>query len=65
MPLGPGKYDAILTTARERAGAKCALLIIHDGIKGGGFSAQGTPEFIANLPALLRIVADQMEGIEE
>jgi hypothetical protein len=63
MALGPGKYDTIATTAREAAKAHAVILIVLDGTFGSGFSVQAIGEDItANLPALLRQVANGIEG---
>jgi hypothetical protein len=65
MTLGPGKYDAICTQAREQAEAEAALLVILGGNKGSGFSVQvqvhANMVLLRALPALLRDVADQIE----
>jgi hypothetical protein len=65
MTLGPGKYDAICTLAREQAEAEAALLLILGGNKGSGFSVQVQVQanmvLLRALPALLRDVADQIE----
>lgn len=61
--IGPGKYDALLTQARELASAHNAILIILDGDKGPGFSCQTTvPVLTLQLPDILRAVADQIEA---
>jgi hypothetical protein len=61
MALGPGKYDAILTKAREQAKAESGVLIILGGAAGDGFSIQGTAEVIATLPVVLRMIANDIE----
>jgi hypothetical protein len=61
MATGPGKYDQILTTARETAGAHSGILIIFGGTMGDGFSCQATAETTASLPAILRFLADDIE----
>lgn len=61
MPTGPGKYDRLLTVAREAAVASCAILIIGDGILGSGFSMQATPEYYEKIPKILRTIADEVE----
>jgi hypothetical protein len=61
MALGPGKYDAVCTAARERAKSLGAVLIILSGEFGNGFSVQAPPEFTAHLPAVLRSMADEIE----
>jgi hypothetical protein len=61
MAAGGGKYDEECTEIREKTQSKGVLLIVIDGIKGGGFSAQMTPEHMAKMPGVLRIVAEQIE----
>ena len=61
MSLGPGKYDHICTQAREQAKAGGALLIVFGGEHGDGFSMQATAETTVSLPAILRMVADDIE----
>lgn len=69
MALGPGKYDDICTSVRNLTKAKGVILVIWDGDKGNGFSAQlpdhpKMPKVIANV---LRQVADGIEkgGFDE
>lgn len=61
MPNGAGKYDNLCTKVREEVDAKGALVIIIDGNKGNGFSAQLPPESAQGIPSMLRTVADQIE----
>ena len=61
MTLGPGKYDAQCTAAREASGAEGAILIILGGARGDGFSAQLPPHALVMVPAILREVAKQIE----
>lgn len=61
MAEGPGKYDEILTTARDAARAEGAILIIYKGKWGDGFSAQLPPEVIGQIPTVLRQIADGLE----
>jgi hypothetical protein len=61
MALGPGKYDDVCTAARERASAIGALVVIFGGEKGDGFSMQATPAITLALPAILRLLADDVE----
>jgi hypothetical protein len=61
MSLGPGKYDHLCTQAREGAKAAGALLIVFGGERGDGFSMQATAETTMALPAILRMVADDIE----
>jgi hypothetical protein len=62
MTLGAGKYDDLLTAAREGAKATSAVLIVLDGEKGPGFSCQAPLAQTLTLPAILRFVADQVEA---
>ena len=61
MPLGPGKYDELATLVRVVADADGVVLIVLGGCEGSGFSVQGPPEVLGELPALLRLVADGIE----
>jgi hypothetical protein len=64
MAIGPGKYDALATVAREAAKAKAVILLVIDGNKGSGFSVQADAGTVLALPALLRKVADDIEETE-
>jgi hypothetical protein len=57
----PGAYDDLCTEARKQAGAKVCLLIIIGGNKGSGFSAQMPGFAAADVPDILRDVANQIE----
>jgi len=59
--IGPGKYDYLLTDALKNADAKQGLLFIYDGRDGPGFTVQATIELNANLPLILRVIANQIE----
>lgn len=59
--LGPGKYDDACVAAREMTGGSC-LLIVLDGKRGPGFSAQVALPDLVKVPDVLRIVADQMQA---
>ena len=62
MAIGPGKYDDFCTAVREEAEAEAALVIILYGKRGSGFSVQTADlGVLAQLPALLRNTADQIE----
>jgi hypothetical protein len=62
MARGPGKYDSLCLKARQGACAQGAVLIIIEGSKGTGFSAQFLdPQLGLGLPAILREVADEIE----
>lgn len=59
--IGPGKYDHLLTKAREEAKATSAILIVIDGERGAGFWCQTSPALLFKLPTILRDVALQIE----
>lgn len=61
MALGPGKYDDLATEARKQTQAEGAVVIIVNGVKGSGFSAQLSPELTLKLPSMLRHMADELE----
>ena len=63
MALGPGKYDSLVTPIRLETDAAAVILIVIDGKQGSGFSVQSTsPRITKRLPALLRVMADQIEA---
>jgi hypothetical protein len=63
MANGPGKYDDLCTLVREQAQAGVVVLIVVHGNKGSGFSVQATdPGFAAELPSMLRMMANEIEG---
>jgi hypothetical protein len=59
--IGPGKYDHLLTRAREEAKASAAILVIFDGEKGHGFSCQLMPHMLFDVPRILREIAREIE----
>jgi hypothetical protein len=59
--IGPGKYNELVTVLKKTTEAKGVLLIVIGGRLGDGFSVQANPELAAELPAILRIAADDME----
>lgn len=63
--IGPGKYDDLTTDVREKAQAAGVLLIVIGGNRGHGFSAQISASVARAVPAILRNLADQIEGDHE
>lgn len=57
-----GKYDKIVNTVQYLTRGRLILLIVLDGKEGSGFSVSTVPELRASLPAVLRGVAQQLEG---
>lgn len=62
---GPGKYDDVLTAAREACDATAALLIVIDGRHGSGFAIEAPQAVIEILPNYLRDMADKIEKDEQ
>jgi hypothetical protein len=61
MALGPGKYDKECTEVRSKTGAAGVLLLVFGGDRGNGFSCQSDIATLAELPEILRRVADDIE----
>ena len=61
MAFGPGKYDELVTEIRRKAQAAGVLLLVVDGNRGSGFSAQLSLELTLSLPEILRDIAKQIE----
>ena len=62
MAYGPGKYDDECTALLKKTGATITIVIVVDGEKGSGFSVSSTSYFLlANIPSILRNVADQIK----
>lgn len=70
--IGPGKYDKLAEHCVLETDAEAVILIIVGGNKGHGMSASVKPgaqfeiavrkiEMIANLPKVLRELADEIE----
>jgi len=62
---GPGKYDDLLTVAREGAQAEGAILMIFSGSKGSGFEVQVPPHIIVQIPEILRDMADKLDELRK
>lgn len=58
----PGKYDEACTMVRLLTNAGGVIVIVFDGTQGSGFSVQGPPSLIVQLPELLRRCADGIES---
>lgn len=61
MAWGPGKYDDLATTARDAARADGVVLLVINGKRGSGFSAQLPVDLTFKLPAILRDLAKQID----
>lgn len=62
--IGPGgKYDPECVKALVDTGAEAVVLVVLGGREGSGFAVNSkSAEIVAKLPALLRELADQIEG---
>lgn len=61
MAWGPGKYDDLATEIRTKARAAGVLLLVVNGDKGSGFSAQLPADLTLALPQILRDIAKQID----
>jgi hypothetical protein len=61
MALGPGKYDDVCTELRQKTAAEGVIVIVLNGTKGSGFSAQLPLLTQFEIARLLRSVADQID----
>lgn len=61
MAHGPGIYDDEVTALMVSTGARAIILQVFGGNKGDGFSVQAYEDIAAELPSILRQMADQME----
>lgn len=60
MAFGPGKYDLEATELRERLDAAGIILIVWEGERGSGFSAQLPAALTLRVPELLEDMAKQI-----
>jgi len=61
MAFGPGKYDDLASHVRGVAEADGVLLLVINGTRGSGFSAQLPLHLTLSLPEILRDIADQID----
>ena len=61
MPMGPGIYDDVATRLREELQAEGVVVLIINGNKGNGFSAQVTGEHLLSVSGILRGAADEFD----
>jgi hypothetical protein len=61
MALGPGKYDDVCTEVRKKTQAEGVIVIVLNGTKGSGFSAQLPLLTQFEIARLLRRTADQID----
>lgn len=64
MPTGPGKYDHECVEVLVATGAQCVIVAVVGGVHGNGFSMNALdPRYEKLMPAMLRAMADQIEGV--
>lgn len=61
MAIGPGKYDDVVTDVRTKTQADGVLLVVVNGSRGTGMSAQLSIGMTLSLPTILRDIAAQIE----
>jgi len=61
MTIGKGKYDDLCTTVREQTQAGAAFVIVLNGNKGSGFSAQFDESMVG--PAGMVVVARSLREV--
>jgi len=59
--LGPGKYDDVATSVRDATVAQGVIVAVFDGHRGSGLSVQANAWTLAQIPHILRQLADQIE----
>lgn len=63
MPVGHGKYDSYSQRIISETHAETVIVAIIGGLKGNGFSVSSAdPDAHSKLPAMLRMMADQIEA---
>lgn len=60
--LGGGRYDRECTAALLSTKADGVILIVLNGDRGNGFSAQLPLTHVSDLPTVLRQVADEIQA---
>jgi len=62
MAIGPGQYDDVATTVRTETRAEGVIILVINGRRGSGFSAQLPRALTLAMPAILRDLADQIDA---
>ena len=64
IQIGPkGKYDSVLQDVVKATGCNSAILLVFDGKQGQGCSVQLSQTLFNKVPAILRVMADAIEGM--
>jgi hypothetical protein len=61
-PPGPGGYDDVASVVWDATRAEGVIVVVFNGHKGTGFSVQAPLLLVNEIPAILRSMADQIEG---
>jgi hypothetical protein len=64
MPVGPGSYSDLAKTVQRESEADGVVVVIVNGNGGSGTEVFAMPEVLAELPTLLRHLADEIEHAE-
>lgn len=59
--IAPGKYDDECQRFRNELVAEGVLLVVANGKKGSGASCQSSMQCMEAMPAVLRLMADELE----
>ena len=62
MPIGPGKYDHVVSQVRQDTHAEGVILIVVNGDLGSGFSCQLPLDLTLRIPTVLRQMAADIEA---
>ena len=63
MPVGPGKYDPECYALFNETSAETVIIAVVGGRRGNGFSVNSLdPDSHKKIPAMLRLMADQIEA---
>lgn len=63
MALGPSRYASLCQFIFEHTKAQGAIVVVLNGLEGSGMAgAFAAPELAAELPKLLRYLANSMEA---
>jgi hypothetical protein len=57
----PGTYHEALRWVSEQVKPAGAILFVINGVRGTGWECMGAPEIIAEMPRLIRKIADDIE----
>jgi hypothetical protein len=62
VPIGPGRYDFVATELINSLECEGVLVVVCGGRLGSGSAVQATAVALAELPRVLRLLADDIES---